>query len=173
MRSRVVAIFQFSKHFRFWWIFEWISKRSSMQAFTRANTHTDIFIRYMMCALTVYMPYAYTCMWLPLREYYQKKNKELKHIYIFGSRDNPIIVNIVASVFISVTFNVDGQWCKFICTRNKFIHVTIKFAAILSFFGFLAWPFLCCSPTDARWSLFRRACACAWVNHTLFACIII
>lgn len=63
------------------------------------------------------------------------------HTHIFGSRDNPIIVNIVAGVFISVThlmLMVNG--CKFICTRNKFIHVTIKFAAILSFFGFLACP---------------------------------
>lgn len=40
-------------------------------------------------------------------------------IIIFGSRDNPIIVNIVA-LFISFAFNVDGQWCKIIRTRNKF-----------------------------------------------------
>lgn len=58
-------------------------------------------------------------------------------IIIFGSRDNPIIVNNVARL-LALYLMLMAQWCKIIHTRTKFIHVAIKSAVIFFFlFRFL------------------------------------
>lgn len=91
-------------------------------------------------------------------------------IIIFGSRDNPIIVNIVA-LFISFTFNVDGQWCKIIRTRNKFhtrrhqicsdFFLCYCFVLLFRFF-FLTWPVLCV----------QLCCSCSFFDGFAFNCLI-